>query len=196
MAQLNSTNINGNLAVSGNAVISGGFVGTHQFYRGTSNAQGVVKVQKSDWDCFTVESLDGNQYVALSSGYIWIQTSDGSWMHISPSGIIDNDNTMSFPSYSGRLMCVGSWSSGSSGSGALPSAGTYEIRYTPANVDYTMFVYWSGSTAANSSPVITSTSGGYCRAGITAAGVVRIKAGAGGSETDISGTFYYRKIGD
>lgn len=196
MAQLNSTNINGNLAVSGNAVISGGFVGTHQFYRGTSNAQGVVKVQKSDWDCFTVESLDGNQYVALSSGYIWIQTSDGSWMHISPSGIIDNDNTMSFPSYSGRLMCVGSWSSGSSGSGTLPSAGTYEIRYTASSADYTMFAYWSGSTMASSSIVVYNSSGAYYRAGITAGGAVRIKQCTGTSESDVTGTFYYRKIGD
>ena len=104
--------------------------------------------------------------------------------------ITKNDNGMA-----GIYYYCGTWSSGTSGTVKLPSAGTYQVRYGNS---YTSVLWWNGSSAAQSSLIRINAIGTTYRFAVAMSGTLTLKEGTmtTGTETNSTATIYYRRIGD
>lgn len=107
------------------------------------------------------------------------------------------------PNYDGTLLSAPStWSTGTSGSVTLPSAGLYEFKVADANgTIHSFIVNWDGSTATMSTMSLTSLTASVANAmwlNISATGVISVsindlRTADGGTDTSL--TISYRKIG-
>lgn len=104
--------------------------------------------------------------------------------------ITKNDSGMAAISYT-----CGTWSSGTSGTVKLPTAGTYQVRYTTG---CTSVLWWDGASQAHSPLVRTKEIGTCYRFYVETSGTLTLKIGSltTQTETDSTATIYYRRIGD
>lgn len=209
----NGTIIN-DLSVKAN--LSGGntFSGQQIFQNSNSGAVAECVMNNSAWDSFTVRNTsDNTQKTAISSGYVWCQDSDAIYSRFNATSIYyGNDNngsdcTLLFPEIASgeslektiattdQIHTYGAWTSGTSGTIKLPSAGTYQVRYGNG---YTSVLWWDGKTPAISPHIRTNETGSYFRFIVSIYGVITLKEGKATDtkETDRTVTIYYRRIGD
>lgn len=102
------------------------------------------------------------------------------------------------PSYDGTLMSTPStWSTGTSGSVTLPSAGLYEVKVTISTTVFTFIVNWDGANITCSMGALNVDGDEMYRIAINASGGVTLQniVLATATKTSLTDTISYRKIG-
>ena len=103
------------------------------------------------------------------------------------------------PDYDGTLMSAPStWSTGTSGSVTLPSAGLYEVKATYQNTLYHFVVYWDGASSTTSEISTTNIQevGNFIFVSIHPTGIIGLHLlNIAGQGSDLSQDISYRKIG-
>lgn len=204
----NGTIVN-DLSVKAN--LSGGntFSGQQIFQNSNSGAVAECVMNNSAWDSFTVRNTsDNTQKTAISSGYVWCQDSDAIYSRFNATGIYyGNDTsgyegTLKFPTdISGEntiMAAPKTWSTGTSGTVKLPSAGLYEVKTTYQNTLYHFVVYWDGASSTTSEISITDIQqvGDFIFVSINPKGIIGLHLlNIAGQGADLRQVISYRKIG-
>lgn len=193
------------------ANLSGGntFSGQQIFQNSNSGAVAECVMNNSAWDSFTVRNTsDNTQKTAISSGYVWCQDSDAIYSRFNATGIYyGNDTsgyegTLKFPTdISGEntiMAAPKTWSTGTSGTVKLPSAGLYEVKTTYQNTLYHFVVYWDGASSTTSEISITDIQqvGDFIFVSINPKGIIGLHLlNIAGQGADLRQVISYRKIG-
>lgn len=95
------------------------------------------------------------------------------------------------------LVAPTTWSTGTSGSVTLPSAGLYEVKVTLNTCVYHFIVNWDGSNITDSMGALNVDGNAIYRIAINAAGLMTVQKVeiATATKTDLTDTISYRKIG-
>lgn len=103
------------------------------------------------------------------------------------------------PIYSGTFMSTGAWSTGTSGTATLPSAGLYEINFTLYNNKHTALINWDGTTGTDACVFVDDAQqpGAFLCLYCTNNGLLEVieNAISGGAGGPASASISYRKIG-
>lgn len=211
----------GVLTIEGTQYIAGtkSFTGETRFYKPSTSPTSVlsnysnlyydgghVLTSNSSTPTLFLGGKNVSPSITLSSTYLSVSRNSSS-----PSDFtIEQNNLSGLDPYwifdytcLGRVMCAPStWSTGTSGSVTLPSAGLYEFKVADANGQiHSFIVNWDGSTKTMSTMSLTSLTASVANAmwlNISATGVISVsindlRTADGGTDTSL--TISYRKIG-
>ena len=93
------------------------------------------------------------------------------------------------------MVAPSTWSTGTSGTAKLPSAGLYEVKFDIYQIAYSTIINWDGALQTQASSIMLE-NGAYLKVGVDGAGFLDVWEGTiGGGEGPASISISYRKIG-